>query len=329
MPDKDFTRTWVNLAQTQLGARVISASDDFFGPKEALIRSEAPISLPDKYTDHGKWVDGWESRRKRQDGYDHCIIRLGHSGIIRGVDIDTGYFTGNYPPSASIDVCCAETTPDATTQWVRILPSSPLKPDAHNLFEIDNDYPWKYVRLNIYPDGGVARLRVYGQILPDWECHPADQPVNLLALENGGRAILCNDEHFGSMHNLIKSHPPVNMGDGWETRRRRTPGYDWAIFSLGRAGIISRISVETTFFKGNHPDSCTLHGAYVRGGSEATIATQSLFWPQLLPQSRLSPDTVHHFDREVLDVGAITHARINIFPDGGISRLKLYGTPAG
>lgn len=324
-----FTRKWINLAQPQLGTEVVFASDEFYGAKELLIKTETPIFLPDEYDDHGKWMDGWETRRKRHDGHDHCIIKLGYPGMIRGVDIDTSHFTGNYPPSASIDACFCEEPPQNDAAWTRILQSQTLQPDSHNLFTIDSEYPWNYLRLNIYPDGGIARLRVYGEIAPDWENFDPSTLIDLLALENGGRALMCNDEHFGCMHNIIKSHPPLNMGDGWETRRRRTPGYDWAIYSLGRVGVVEQVSLETLFFKGNYPDHCSIQGALLMGGSEDTIATQSLFWQELLPQSKLSPDNKHHYKSELNDIGPISHVRLNIFPDGGISRLRLFGKVAG
>jgi allantoicase len=321
----DFTRRYINLAQPALGADVISASDEFFGSRDRLIKPETAVFLPDEYDDHGKWMDGWETRRKRHEGFDHCILKLGMPGLIRGFDIDTSFFVGNYPPSVSIDVCLSDKTPDETTSWTRILPSASLEPDAHNLFEVDNDFPWNYVRLNIYPDGGVARLRIYGEVVPDWENVGKDDVIDLLALENGGRALMCNDEHFGSMHNLIKPTPPLNMGDGWETRRRRDPGYDWAILSLGCLGEIEKIRIETTFFKGNYPDSCSIQAALVKGGSEETMATQSLFWPELLSKSYLQADTSHTFTDTINDIGPVSHIRINVFPDGGISRLRLYG----
>lgn len=328
MSDNSFTRQWVNLAQPQLGADVVFATDEFFAPKENLIKVEDPIFIPDRFTDHGKWMDGWESRRKRHEGFDYAIVKLGLPGIIRGVNIDTSHFTGNFPPSASIDVCLSDGMPDESASWVRILHSKTLQPDAHNLFEIDSEFPWNYLRLNIYPDGGVARLRVYGEILPDWEKYDPAQLVDLVALENGGRALMCNDEHFGCMHNIIKTPPGVNMGDGWETRRRRTPGYDWAIYSLGRLGSAEKVIVDTSFFKGNFPERCSIQGAIVKGGSEDTIATQSLFWPHLLPESKLSADSQHIFESQIMDIGPISHIRLNIFPDGGISRLRILGRVA-
>ncbi|CAG0911142.1 unnamed protein product, partial [Cyprideis torosa] len=182
-------------------------------------------------------LDGqWEGQRGCTKNADQCVTFFAH-------------FIGNYPPSASIDVCLSDAEPGPGTSWTRILPSQPLQPGSNNLFEVSNDFAWNYIRLNIYPDGGVARLRVYGEILPDWEKYDESQSIDLIALQHGGRALMCNDEHFGSMHNLIKPTPPINMGDGWETRRRREPGYDWAIFSLGRLGVVEKIVLETTFFK--------------------------------------------------------------------------------
>jgi len=328
MSDNCFTKQWVNLAQPQLGADVIYATDEFFAEKENLIKVDDAIFIPDRFTDRGKWMDGWESRRKRIEGFDYAIIKLGLPGIIRGVNIDTSHFTGNYPPSASIDACLSDGTPDESASWVRILHSQTLEPGSYNLFEIDSEFPWNYLRLNIYPDGGIARLRIYGEILPDWEKHDPSRLVDLVSLENGGRALMCNDEHFGSMHNIIKAPPGINMGDGWETRRRRKPGYDWAIYSLGRLGSVEKIIVDTSFFKGNFPERCSIQGAIVKGGSEDTIATQSLFWPQLLPESKLTADSQHIFESQVGDIGPISHIRLNIFPDGGISRLRVLGRVA-
>ena len=319
------SKNWINLAQASFGASVIEATDEFFGAKENLLNDSDPVFIPGKFTDQGKWMDGWESRRKRHEGYDYCVVKLGVPGIIRHIDIDTRHFTGNFPPSASIDACFSESPPDETTSWVRILPSKSLQADSHNRFDIDSSFQWNYVRLNIYPDGGVARLRVYGEFLPDWDHHHPEDVIDLISLKNGGRALICNDEHFGAVQNVITPYPPRNMGDGWETRRRREPGYDWAIFSLGRLGRVEKIVIETHFFKGNYPESCSIQGSYVKGGSEDTLATQSLFWPHLLTKSQLKPDETHTYISEINDIGDISHIRLNIFPDGGISRLYIYG----
>ena len=325
MSQDNFSQQWINLAQPQLGAEVISTSDDFFAAKEALIKTEAPVFIDDKYDDNGKWMDGWESRRRRDGGHDHCIIRLGHPGRIHGVNIDTSHFTGNYPPQASIEACMSNTSPDENTEWQTLLPQSDINGDSYNLFAIDNDAAYNYVRFNIFPDGGVARLRLYGEIRPNWDGFDADESINLLAVENGARALACNNEHYGSMHNIIKSQPPINMGDGWETRRRRKPGNDWAVFALGRRGVIEKINVNTHFFKGNYPHSCSIRAANLDTEDTEEIIQQSSNWPELLPRSLLSADNEHIYETIPDTFGPVTHVRLDIYPDGGISRLKLFG----
>lgn len=320
-----FSR-YINLAHPRLGARAVCATDEWFAPCERMLQEAAPVFIPDKFDDHGKWMDGWETRRKRGEGYDHAVVRLGRPGILKGVDIDTTHFTGNYPPAASIDACfCPGGDPDESTDWVELLPSVSLEGNSHHLHAITDRGLYSHLRLNIYPDGGVARLRVYGEPQCDWERRDPGELIDLLALENGGRAIICNDQHFGSIANLNMPGRGINMGDGWETRRRREPGNDWAILALGHPGTIKAIEVDTAHFKGNYPDRCSIQAAHVTGGTEDSLVTQSMFWRELLPAQKLEMDAVHRFETEVLDLGTITHVRLNIIPDGGVSRLRLYG----
>ena len=324
----DFARLWVDLAQPRLGAVAIQATDEFFAPKERIIDPAPAIFIPGKYDENGKWMDGWESRRRRGTGHDHCTICLGRPGVIKGVDIDTSHFTGNYPPAASLEACRSETDPDSSTRWTEILPATNLGGNAHHFRTIADERIWTHVRLHIYPDGGVARLRVYGQVHRDWSGKEKDQLADLGALGNGGRAIACNDSHYGSPQNLLAPGRGLNMGDGWETRRRREPGNDWAIIALGHRGRIRRIEVDTAHFKGNYPDRCSIQAADVEGGTEESLVTQAMFWPLLLPEQKLEMDRIHAFEAEVADLGAVTHLRFNIIPDGGVSRLRLWGLRA-
>lgn len=311
---------WVRLEQPRLGTRVTFASDEFFAAKERLIEPADPVFVADRYDDHGKWMDGWESRRRRTPGHDYCIVRLGVPGVVHGVDIDTSHFTGNYPPEASIDACVSEAdVPDGG--WNGILGRSALAGDAHHWFGIDSDTVWTHLRLNLYPDGGVARLRVYGEVRP--EPSPAGGVIDLAALENGGRTIACSDEHFGSMHNLLLAGRGLDMGDGWETARRRGPGNDWVIVALGRAGTIDRVDVDTAHFKGNYPDRVSLEAAAF-GDHEAAVAAGA-DWRTLLPETKLEADRHHEFANELQPVGPVTHVRMSIYPDGGVSRLRVYG----
>ncbi|MEZ8824562.1 allantoicase [Vibrio amylolyticus] len=320
---------YTNLADERLGAEALYATDDFFADKSRMLRREAPEWKDDVYDDNGKWMDGWESRRKRGEGYDYCVVKLGLAGTIAGVDIDTTWFTGNFPPSASLDACYSpEGAPSELQEWDEIIASTSLQGDKHHLTEIDSDKVYTHVRLNIYPDGGVARLRVYGRPSVDWDNLSTTQTIDFAAVENGGRALACSDEHYGTKSNILGPGRGENMGDGWETARRRTPGNDWVIVALGHAANISQVIVDTAHFKGNYPDSCSIQAAYVKGGTDDQVETQSLFWRELLPAQKLSAHELHEFNEQVNDLGAVTHVRLNIFPDGGISRLRLFGTKA-
>ncbi len=311
---------FIRLEQPRLGSRVTFASDEFFAAKERLIDPAEPTFIDDKYDDHGKWMDGWESRRRRTPGHDHCVIRLGVPGVIRGLDIDTSYFTGNYPPQASIDVCVSdEDVPE--DGWSELLAKTDLSGDAHQLIPIQNERSWTHLRLNIFPDGGIARLRVFGEVQPD---EPDEEGVmDLVALRHGGRALSCSDEHYGSMHNLNLPGRGINMGDGWETARRRGPGNDWVIFALGRPGTIERVEIDTAHFKGNYPDRVSVEVASFASNEEA--GNDSDIWRTLLPESKLAMDQQHFFESELQAVSPITHARVSIYPDGGVSRLRLFG----
>ncbi len=317
---------WIDLAQPRLGAQVVFATDDFFAPKERLILSQEPVFIPDKYDDHGKWMDGWESRRRRDGGYDYCIIRLGHRGQINSIDIDTRHFTGNFPSSASIDACqCDDIIPGTDASWIQITPQKELQGNRHNIVTAQSDQAFTHVRLNIFPDGGVARLRVYGQIDMDWSSANPAETIDLVALENGGRPIAANDEHFGRLENIIAPGRATNMGDGWETRRRREPGNDWGIIELGHIGSVQKILIDTQHFKGNYPDSCSLQASSDTITQIEDIETHSLSWPTLLPEQKLSMDQEHIFESEIISHDPIRLIRINILPDGGIARLRLYG----
>lgn len=321
----DLRRRYVDLAQPRLGSEVVYATDDFFADKARLIDPAPPVFIPGKYDDNGKWMDGWESRRKRLPGHDWCVIRLGVAGVVAGFEIDTSHFTGNYPPGAEIEVCRSdEANPE--NGWVKVTPRLDLKGDDRVYVPIEHAEPITHVRLHIYPDGGVARLRVWGRVDPDWTKVGADEVIDLLAVARGGRGIIANDEHYGAVGNLTAPGRGVNMGDGWETRRRREPGHDWAVLELGTFGVIQTVVVDTAHFKGNYPDRCSIQATRRAHGSPAEIAAQAETWPVLLPEVKLSADTVHTFKDELAALGPLRFVRLNIYPDGGVSRLRLMGT---
>jgi allantoicase len=326
----DFTQM-TDLAAEKLGGKALLCSDDFFAEKENLLKPGRGIFITDKYTDRGKWMDGWESRRKRGPGHDWCIIQLATSGKIHGVDIDTNHFLGNHPPHASLDALNtyeSNVKDLENAEWTEILPVVALQPGSQNFFEIKERQIYTHVRLNIYPDGGVARLKVYGEVAKDWELIDPGETLDLAAAVNGARPVACNDMFFSHMDNLLMPGRGVNMGDGWETKRNRTPGNrDWVIIRLAHEGYIDRVLIDTCHFKGNYPDRCLLEGCYLEETSKESDLTDNdrVEWKTILPDSKLEADHEHYFEKELSHKGPFTHARLSIFPDGGVSRMRLWG----
>lgn len=315
-----------DLADPRLGSRVVYASDEFFGAKERLIARAEPVFHPGRYDAHGKWMDGWETRRRRSAGNDFCIIRLGRPGLVTGFLIDTAYFTGNYPPAASIELCnSSEEAPAEDESWRRAVGPFALEGDAQKELTLPEPAPASHVRLNIFPDGGVARLRVFGRIQTQTPAERAAGAADLAAMEHGGRVLAANDAHFGHPANLIAPGPSESMADGWETRRRREPGFDWAIIALAAPGTVEEILIDTTHFKGNAPAAAYLQAAEVAAMPLAALIAQSQFWPELLGERRLEADAEHRFRDSINDFGPVSHVRLNIIPDGGVSRLRLFG----
>jgi allantoicase len=305
-----------DLASETLGGAVLAANDEFFAPKENLLKPAKPIFVEGKYTDLGKWMDGWETRRRRSPGYDWCIIRLGLRGVLRGVVADTAYFRGNYPESCSLEVCDAPGFPAVdqllTAEWTEILPQSPLRGDSLNELAIETQRPATHLRFKIYPDGGVARLRAHGEVVT---ALPYSGEIDLAAMENGGLVVAASDMFFGSRQNLIMPGHSRDMSDGWETRRRRGPGNDWVVIRLGANGVIQRAEVDTSYFKGNYPDRCSLETCDADGAPREI----------LLPETKLQAHTRHIFRDELRPAASASYVRFSIFPDGGVSRLRLFG----
>jgi len=322
----DFTQL-VDLAAERLGGAVVAANDEFFAEKENLLKAAPAVWKEGVYTDRGKWMDGWETRRRRDHGHDWAIIRLGVPGIVKGVVVDTAFFRGNYPEHCSIEASDIHgiQSPERlmSSGWTPLLPKSPLTGDSKNAFAIVAGAHCTHLRLNIFPDGGVARLRVHGEAMPDWAGLLASGGwVDLGALEHGGRVISQSDMFFGDANNMLQPGRSTHMGDGWETKRRRGPGHDWAIVKLGRPGTLRCVELDTDHFKGNAPGSCSLEGCT----SSDELVAGSANWTPLLGEAKLQPHARHAWEREIAAAGDISHVRLNIFPDGGVARLRLFGT---
>ena len=329
----DFTEL-VDLASERLGGAVVAANDEFFAPKEALLKPGEPEWRENEYTERGKWMDGWETRRRREPGHDWAVVRLGLPGIVRGLVVDTRFFRGNYPEHCSVEGCGLPGVipPDEldAAAWTEVLPRSPLRGDDVNRFEVADPRRWTHLRLNIFPDGGVARLRVHGEARPEWPRFVRQGgELDLAAMENGGYVVVCSDMFYGHRQNLILPGRSPFMGDGWETRRRRGPGHDWTVVRLAAPGVIHRVELDTDHLKGNAPDRCALEGVHAPGATADELSGDALRWRPLLPESRVQPHARHRWEDEVLEAGAVTHVRLHIFPDGGVARLRVFGTLAG
>ncbi len=321
---EDFTRL-PDLASRLFSGGVVHANDEFFAAADHLVDPAAPVFAPRTFGHKGQVYDGWETRRRREPGHDTAIVRLGAPGVVHGVDIDTAFFTGNFPPAASVDGCAIDGYPDAAqllgAEWVPLVRRSPLAGDSQNLFAVDARQRLTHVRLNIYPDGGVARLRVHGEVVPD----PALLPsiFDVAAAEHGARIAGCSNMFYGHPQHMINPGQARSMGDGWETSRRRDDGNDWVLIQLAAPAVVELAELDTSHFKGNAPGSATLRGIDARTG----LLDDPDDWFELLPQIRLNPDTRHRFPVPV--VPPATHVRLDIFPDGGMARLRLYGRADG
>ncbi len=319
---------YIDLVSEKLGGQVLWATDDFFAEKENLIKPGRGIFIPDKYTERGKWMDGWESRRKRTEGHDWCVLKLATPGTIKGFDIDTNHFLGNHPPHASVEAVLLSEDPENTEEayaalnWTEILPKSDLDPGSQHLFDAQDQQRYSHVRLHIFPDGGVARFRVYGEVWKDWTQVPKEEIIDLASALNGAKAVACNDMFFSDMGNLLNPGRGVNMGDGWETKRNRTPNnVDWCVIRLAKRGLVESVLLDTCHFKGNYPDRFSLEGCDATELEDWSKAE----WKPLLAQQKLEAHKEHIFSEQLGAHEPVTHVRLNIYPDGGVSRLRLFG----
>jgi len=361
-----FSERYTDLASRRLGGQTLSCSDDFFAEMENLLKPGRGVFIDDKYTDRGKWMDGWESRRRRfrpdgssSDGLDHdwCIIKLGAQGKIVGINADTNHFLGNAPQKVSMEACCIkgdslQSEPNDATEWTEIVPITEVQPGSENLIDASVEGVWTHVRFHMYPDGGVARLRVYGDVVPDWDWFLEGEPIDLAYIKNGARPLVCSDMFFSHMENLIMPERGANMGDGWETKRRRAIGdeavdrdNDWYILQLASKGSVQKILIDTCHFKGNYPDAFAIEGAvlteeqasdiellkadaYADALTKPTDSSAGINWQPIIGRTKLYEDREHTFKAELENTdAAFTHVRIKMYPDGGISRLRLFGYP--
>jgi allantoicase len=327
----DFQFRYINLLAERVGGRAIDCSDQWFASCDNLVKPGRGVFKEGLFTDTGQWMDGWESRRSfgrqfRRSGLDHdwCILRLGLPGRIHGVDVDTHHFRGNAPLRVAVDAAHLRLDPDPTTQWIEIIPQTEVLPDEQNPIPCSSEQRWTHLRLRIYPDGGVARFRAYGEVIPNPEDYVEGELVDLASAALGGRGVAASDQFFSSTDNLVMPGRGVNMGDGWETRRRRDDRHDWAIVRLGKTGTVRKVIVDTAHLRGNFPDRFSLEGCLQ---PDAQVPDENAHWDTIIGQQRLCPDREHIYTREILADASqrFSHVRLNIYPDGGVSRLRIHG----
>jgi allantoicase len=308
----------IDLAAARLGGLVLDASDEYFAPKESLLDPRPPVFDPAAYGDRGKVMDGWESRRRRDDGHDWCVVRLGVPGVVREAVVETTHFRGNHPEACALEGCVVEGDAiDDATVWAPLAPRTPLDGDAVNRLAVGAPWAVTHVRLSIFPDGGVARLRLYGEQVVD--VRDESGTFDVAAAVNGGAVVSSSDAFFGSARNLIAPGDSTHMGDGWETRRRRGPGADWAVVALAAPARLERVELDTTHFKGNYPDRCLVEACDV-ADAEPPGDTE---WRPLVDETPMRPHARHTFRLD--DDHPVTHLRLTMRPDGGVARMRAFG----
>ena len=320
-----FLNGLIDLAQSRLGSKIVFKTNEFFAPAKRIINPWPPVFKEGVFDKHGKWMDGWETKRKRGKGYDYLILKLGRPGRISKIDIDTSYFSGNHPTKVSLHACVSKKKlPNKNSKWTTILKKKPTKANSHHFFNIKNKSIFTHIKLNIFPDGGVARIRIYGsmEILKNF----TGKVLNLTSVLNGATPIACNNEHFGRAENILAPGMGKNMGDGWETRRSRGKNFDWLIIKCAVAGKINKIQIDTHHFKGNYPDKCSIQAAFIdKKISSRAIVNNSKKWKLLLNKVKLYAHKKHNFKNNLMKSKKINYIKINIFPDGGISRIRVFG----
>ena len=316
----------INLADPRIGSKIIFKTDDFFAAAHRILKTDIPVFKDGLFDKHGKWMDGWETRRRRSKGYDYLVLKLGKPGKIFDIDIDTSHFNGNQPTHASLEGCFSRSKPNKKTKWTRLLGKKKLGPNKNHNFKSQNKSTFNYIRLNNFPDGGVARLRLYGKIEIDKKTIN-NKNINLTSVLNGASIVGCNNEHFGRAENIIAPGKGKNMGDGWETRRSRGKNFDWLIIKFGKPGLIKKLEIDTHHFKGNYPDSCSIQTAIINKDlSNNLIVKNSKNWKFILNKSKLSAHKKHVFKKFLIKRNKENYLKINIYPDGGISRIRAFGS---
>lgn len=332
--DNPFSGQYIDLLSEKVGGKALSCSDEWFAECANLVLHTNPVFKEGHFVATGQWMDGWESRRSYgraahrtgEREFDWCIVKLGIPGVIHGADIETTHFRGNAPEFAALEGAWVDGDLEEDTQWFNVLEKSPTAAHSHNFFSVDCDRPCTHLRLKIYPDGGVARLRIYGVARVNPDNFITGELIDIASVVNGGRGLACSDMFYSSPSNLLMPNRGINMGDGWETKRRRDPANDWNIIQLGLTGTIRKVIIDTAHFKGNFPDTVSLEATLT---DREDITADDIEWHSVIERTPLHSDQEHLFISQIRvpQDKLFNHVRLNIYPDGGISRLRVLGFP--
>ena len=326
MNNKYILKNTTDLANPLLGTKIIRCTDEFFAPAKRILNPSPPIFKENVFDSHGKWMDGWETRRRRSKGNDYLLIKLGKPGKIKLTEVDTSFFNGNQPEYAQIEGCFSENNNLKHIKWIKITKKIKIKPNHKNILKSKSSKTFNFIRLNIFPDGGVARLRLFGSIDLSLQKISNKNIIDLASVINGSQVVACSDEHFGNANNILLPGKSKNMGNGWETRRRRGLGYDWVLLKLGLSGYPTSFEINTHYFKGNYPNCFSVQAIdHKKNISINSIITNSKKWKTIIAKTKLKPDSSYKIKMLKKFYKKYNYIKLNIYPDGGISRFRVYG----
>ena len=326
MNKKYIIKNNIDLANPILGTKIFSCSDEFFAPAKRILNQASPKFKKDVYDRHGKWMDGWETRRKRTKGNDFLIIKLGMPGKISSIVLDTSFFIGNQPEFAQLEGCFSKNNNLKKIKWIKITNKNKIKQNNNNILKSLSSKTFSHIRLNIFPDGGIARIRLFGIIDLSLKKFKSKNNIDLASISNGSIIIACSDEHFGNANNILLPGKSKNMGNGWETRRRRDKGNDWLLLKFGMPGIPNYFEINTHYFKGNYPESFSVQSVFEnKKKSKTMIINNSSKWKTIIKKTKLKPNSSLKIKLKQKNIKKANYIKLNIFPDGGISRFRVYG----
>ena len=302
-------RRAIDLASDRLRGYVLASSDQACTSHVGLLGSNAPNS-----------EGGWRTRRRRDTGHDWAILRLGVPGILESLELETD---DDRPTHILLEGCSApHTCPvDKLKDWETLVSKSVLEDSSSHRFAITSGKRYTHLRLSIFPDGSITRLRALGHPVPAWMAPGGAPPgsLDLAAVANGAELNDWSDSRSGVPTSLIYPGSRSDKTPGWTTRRRRQSGHEWVTIRLGAAGRVVGVTFDTEGLEGDIPAKVSLEG------SSAEKVPAEGEWQGVLPAVPALPNTEHHFSAEVEDNSDIRWVRLKLHPDGGMTRLRVWG----